>query len=70
MPHNAAMQWDATSRVSRSSLQPGDLVFYSGLGHVSIYVGGGQVIDAPSAGRNVSKRDMNIMPIAGYGRVR
>ncbi|WP_319463245.1 NlpC/P60 family protein [Micromonospora sp. RTP1Z1] len=70
LPHNAAMQWDATSRVSRGSLQPGDLVFYSGLGHVAIYVGGGQIIDAPSAGRNVNKRDMDIMSIAGYGRVR
>lgn len=70
LPHNAAMQWDATSRVSRSQIQPGDLVFYEGLGHVSIYVGGGEVIDAPSAGRNVLKRDMDIMTIAGYGRVR
>ncbi|MFG3576270.1 C40 family peptidase [Micromonospora chersina] len=70
LPHNAAMQWDATSRISRSSLQAGDLVFYSGLGHVALYVGGGQVIDAPSAGRNVSKRDMNMMTIQGYGRVR
>ena len=70
LPHNAAMQWDATSRISRSSLQAGDLVFYSGLGHVALYVGGGQVIDAPSAGRNVSKRGMNMMTIQGYGRVR
>ncbi|MGR6321718.1 NlpC/P60 family protein [Micromonospora soli] len=70
LPHNAAMQWDATARISRGSLKPGDLVFYSGLGHVAIYVGSGQIIDAPSAGRNVSKRDMDIMSIAGYGRVR
>ena len=62
------MQWNATSRVSRR-LRPGDLVFYSGLGHVALYVGGGQVIDAPSAGRNVLKRKMNMMSIAGYGRV-
>ncbi|WP_446216591.1 NlpC/P60 family protein [Micromonospora sp. IBHARD004] len=70
LPHSAAMQWDATSRISRGSLQPGDLVFYSGLGHVALYVGSGQVIDAPSAGRNVLKRDMDMMTIAGYGRVR
>lgn len=69
LPHNAAMQWDATTRISRSALKPGDLVFYSGLGHVALYVGSGQIIDAPSAGRNVSKRGMDIMPIAGYGRV-
>ncbi len=70
LPHNAAMQWNATARISRSSLQPGDLVFYSGLGHVALYVGGGQIIDAPSPGRNVNKRNMDIMSIAGYGRVR
>ncbi|MEU3456388.1 NlpC/P60 family protein [Micromonospora sp. NPDC006766] len=70
LPHNAAMQWNATARISRGSLQPGDLVFYSGLGHVALYVGGGQIIDAPSPGRNVTKRDMDIMSIAGYGRVR
>ncbi|MGC4893048.1 NlpC/P60 family protein [Micromonospora sp. DT31] len=69
LPHSAARQWSATTRISRSELQPGDLVFYSGLGHVALYVGSGQIIDAPSAGRNVSKRGMNIMSIAGYGRV-
>lgn len=51
-------------------MRPGDLVFYSGLGHVALYVGDNQVIDAPSAGRNVLKRGMNMMPIQGYGRVR
>ncbi|NES16795.1 MULTISPECIES: C40 family peptidase [Micromonospora] len=70
LPHNAAMQWDATARISRGSLKPGDLVFYSGLGHVAIYVGSGQIIDAPSAGRNVNKRGIDIMSIQGYGRVR
>ncbi|WP_433387180.1 NlpC/P60 family protein [Micromonospora sp. KLBMP9576] len=70
LPHNTRMQWSAVTKISRSQLQPGDLVFYSGLGHVALYVGGGQVIDAPSAGRNVLKRGMNMMSIQGYGRVR
>ncbi|WP_406072412.1 NlpC/P60 family protein [Micromonospora sp. NBC_01638] len=70
LPHNARLQWGAVAHISRSDLSPGDLVFYSGLGHVALYVGGGQVIDAPSAGRNVLKRGMNMMPIQGYGRVR
>lgn len=69
LPHNTRMQWGAVTKISRSQLQPGDLVFYSGLGHVALYVGGGQVIDAPSAGRNVLKRGMNMMSIQGYGRV-
>ncbi|MFG3707916.1 NlpC/P60 family protein [Micromonospora sp. NPDC047670] len=70
LPHNTRMQWGAVAHISRAELRPGDLVFYSGLGHVGLYVGGGQVIDAPSAGRNVLKRGMNLMPIQGYGRVR
>ncbi len=70
LPHNTRMQWGAVTHISRADLRPGDLVFYSGLGHVALYVGGGQIIDAPSAGRNVLKRDIGIMPIVGYGRVR
>ena len=50
LPHNAAAQYSATTRISRSELQPGDLVFYRSLGHVGIYVGGGQIIDASRAG--------------------
>ncbi|PWR05296.1 glycoside hydrolase [Micromonospora acroterricola] len=70
LPHNTRMQWGAVAHISRGDLRPGDLIFYSGLGHVALYVGGNQVIDAPSAGRNVLKRGMNMMPIQGYGRVR
>ncbi|MFD0785295.1 C40 family peptidase, partial [Micromonospora azadirachtae] len=70
LPHNARMQWGAVAHVGRGELRPGDLVFYRGLGHVALYVGDDQVIDAPSAGRNVLKRGMNMMPIHGYGRVR
>ena len=36
--------------VSRSDLQPGDLVFFDGLGHMGIYIGGGQFIHAPHTG--------------------
>jgi cell wall-associated NlpC family hydrolase len=70
LPHNAAMQYDATARISSSQLQPGDLVFYSGLGHVAIYVGGGQVIHAPQPGESVKLSSVNMMPPYGYGRVR
>lgn len=69
LPHNAAAQYNATARVSRGALQPGDLVFYSGLAHVGIYVGGGQIIDAPHTGAFVNARSINIEPIYGYGRV-
>ncbi|MFG2086287.1 MULTISPECIES: NlpC/P60 family protein [unclassified Spirillospora] len=46
-------QYAATKRVSKSNLQPGDLVFFSGLGHMGMYVGGGKMIHAPRTGKNV-----------------
>ena len=51
LPHSAAMQYDAIAHISVSQLQPGDLVFfYTPIEHVGIYVGGGQMIDAPYTG--------------------
>ena len=41
--------------VSSSNLQPGDILEFAGDGHVGIYVGGGMLIDAPTAGQNVEK---------------
>jgi peptidoglycan DL-endopeptidase CwlO len=50
LPHNAAMQYGYGSPVSRANLQPGDLVFFNGLGHAGIYIGGNQFIHAPHTG--------------------
>jgi peptidoglycan DL-endopeptidase CwlO len=50
LPHNAAMQYGYGTPVSRSALQPGDLVFFDGLGHDGIYIGGGQFIHSPHTG--------------------
>jgi cell wall-associated NlpC family hydrolase len=50
LPHNAAMQYSYGSAVSRSELQPGDLVFFNGLGHNGIYIGGNQFIHSPHTG--------------------
>jgi peptidoglycan DL-endopeptidase CwlO len=70
LPHNAAMQWDVVAHIGRSSLQPGDLVFYNGLGHVAIYVGSGKVIHAPTFGESVKLSSVDMMTTYGYGRVR
>jgi peptidoglycan DL-endopeptidase CwlO len=51
-------QWAALPHVSSSSLQPGDLLFFEGEGHVSIYVGDGYMIDAPQTGLDVQKVQM------------
>jgi cell wall-associated NlpC family hydrolase len=61
LPHNAAMQYGYGSAVSRESLQPGDLVFFNGLSHVGIYIGGNQMIHSPHTGDVVK-----ISPLTGW----
>jgi len=70
LPHNAADQYAATARISKSALQPGDLVFYRNLGHVGIFVGDGMIIAAPQTGELVRKQSMMYSTPYGYGRVR
>ncbi len=51
LPHSSRAQINSGQRVSRSDLQPGDLVFFgSPIHHVGMYVGGGMMIHAPSSG--------------------
>jgi cell wall-associated NlpC family hydrolase len=50
LPHNAAAQYGYGVAVSRDGLQPGDLVFFDGLGHNGIYIGGGQFVHSPHTG--------------------
>ena len=50
LPHYTVAQYRLGVAVSRSQLQPGDLVFFDGLGHVGIYVGGNSFIHAPHTG--------------------
>jgi cell wall-associated NlpC family hydrolase len=50
LPHHAASQYGMGVPVSKDQLQAGDLVFFNGLGHAGIYVGGGSFIHAPHTG--------------------
>ncbi len=54
LPHYTGDQWNVGSHVSRGDLAPGDLVFFgSDLHHVALYIGSGQIIEAPHTGLNV-----------------
>jgi cell wall-associated NlpC family hydrolase len=55
IPRDTYEQWAALPHISESSLQPGDLIYYNGIGHVAMYVGGGYIIDAPETGYTVEK---------------
>jgi cell wall-associated NlpC family hydrolase len=61
LPHYTVAQYNYANSVSvsRSQLQPGDLVFFAGLGHVGIYVGGGSFIHAPHTGSVVRIDSLN-----------
>jgi cell wall-associated NlpC family hydrolase len=50
LPHSSYMQFQLGHYVSRSQLQPGDVVFFNGASHVGIYIGGGQFVHAPHTG--------------------
>ncbi|MEU1225198.1 NlpC/P60 family protein [Streptomyces sp. NPDC005828] len=70
LPRTTYTQINAGRRVSRSQLAPGDLVFfYSGISHVGLYIGGGQMIHAPRPGAPVRIAPIDEMPFAGATRV-
>jgi cell wall-associated NlpC family hydrolase len=62
LPHLTYSQRDVTYPISTSQMQPGDLVFFDGFGHVGIYIGGGQFVDAPHTGSVV-----RIDSLSGWG---
>jgi cell wall-associated NlpC family hydrolase len=62
LPHYTVAQWNVTEPISSSQMQPGDLVFFDHLGHVGIYIGGGQFVDAPHTGSVV-----RIDSLSGWG---
>jgi cell wall-associated NlpC family hydrolase len=59
IPRTTYEQWAALPHVATLAVQPGDLVFFDGVGHVALYVGGGDIIDAPQTGMNVQKIPMS-----------
>jgi cell wall-associated NlpC family hydrolase len=53
LPHSSYALYGRGRYVRRSRMRPGDLVFFSGLGHVGMYVGRGRMVHAPHAGSRV-----------------
>jgi cell wall-associated NlpC family hydrolase len=55
LPHSSRAQYSSGRKVTRSDLQPGDLVFfYSPISHVGLYIGNGQMIHASNPSKPVS----------------
>lgn len=62
LPRTTWMQRYSGKWASLFALRPGDLVFAEGGGHVGMYVGGGNVIQAPYTGTTVE-----VTPLADFG---
>jgi cell wall-associated NlpC family hydrolase len=69
LPHNSGAQYAATPRVSSSDWQPGDLLFFgSPIHHVAMYVGNGQMVEAPYTGEVVRVVSAYRSDYVGAGR--
>jgi peptidoglycan DL-endopeptidase CwlO len=65
LPHYTGALWNVGTPVSYDQLQPGDLVFFNGIGHAGIYIGGGQFVHAPHTGDVVKISSMSDSWYAG-----
>jgi peptidoglycan DL-endopeptidase CwlO len=73
LPHLAQAQYNMTARIPLGRVLPGDLIFFgtpSNVYHVGIYIGGGEMIDAPSTGLTVSISSIYWADLLGAGRIR
>jgi cell wall-associated NlpC family hydrolase len=66
LDHFTGDQWNEGAHISRNQLRPGDLVFFatntsdpSTIHHVGMYVGGGEMVDAPFTGADVRYDSMD-----------
>ncbi|KMT61658.1 LysM peptidoglycan-binding domain-containing protein [Paenilisteria newyorkensis] len=74
IPRTSGSQYAASTKVSASQAQPGDLVFFdygSGIAHVGIYIGGGQMINAQNDGVKIDNVTSGYWAkyLVGYGKV-
>jgi peptidoglycan DL-endopeptidase CwlO len=71
LSHYTGAQWAETSRVAISDLRPGDLVFFGSSGpsshHMGLYVGNGQMIEAPHTGAYVRYASIWRSDLLPYG---
>ncbi len=61
LPHYTVAQYDMFPKVPISGLQPGDIVFFYGLSHEAMYIGGGMLIEAPHTGAFVKYTPLSAM---------
>lgn len=53
LPHNSYALYAEGRTVRESKMEPGDILFFEGLGHVGLYLGNGRMVHSPQTGRSV-----------------
>jgi peptidoglycan DL-endopeptidase CwlO len=70
LAHYTGTQWTEGEHISRSQLQPGDLLFfYQDIGHVGMWIGDGLMVDAPDFGENVQVQPVDWNVFVGAVRI-
>ena len=71
LPHFSGAQYADTTHISMADIEPGDLLFYGpgGSDHVAMYIGGGQMVEAPYSGASVWNTGVRTSGLTGVGRV-
>jgi cell wall-associated NlpC family hydrolase len=75
LPHNAADQWNTLPHIPANQAQPGDLVFFvtdgspTAPGHVGIYLGNDQMIEAPNHTAPVRISTINRPDLVGFAKI-
>jgi cell wall-associated NlpC family hydrolase len=69
LPHSSYAMWNMGVPVPENQLQPGDLVFFNGLGHVGLYIGGGEFVHAPHTGTFVQVSSLGSDSYVGARRI-
>ena len=70
LPHFTVSQYNSGVHVSRSDLEPGDLVFFfPNISHVGMYIGNGMMIDAPNFGEDVKVQPIYWNEFVGAVRI-
>jgi peptidoglycan DL-endopeptidase CwlO len=65
VPHNSQALYSVGKKVARDAMQPGDVLFFRGLGHVGLYLGSGRMVHAPQTGEQVEIVELSE---TNYGR--
>lgn len=69
LPHQSGRQYSSTAHVPLDQAQPGDLIFYyTPIGHVALYIGGGRIVHAAQPGTNVTIATVSWNKVVGVGR--